>query len=354
MKQLLHESIVFVNKAHKGQLRKGTDIDYVSHPMEVMQILTSMRADDDLIIAGVLHETVENTDVTLDEIEEKFGAGVTSLITFPEEDMEKEWHDRKADMIADLRSAERKVKMLALADKVSNLRSMYGNYLEVGEELWTRFSASKSMQCWYYDEILDVLKDIGEFEDVSPVYDEMATLFRDLFVRYRVDREAGVLFGVSDSKTMILTKGCPEWEVTDEEPSVFTESISREEAESLENRWNAIFWDKCEEDMKDFQCILADEEIRFAKLSIDDYMLSFEGYDRGLGCNIITGGDEYRYFVTFDETESYEFICQVRMTGGLDVALEELMLNLFGGLDAFAKLMDFCKEHKLKYVFYSV
>ena len=80
MKQLLHESIVFVNKAHKGQLRKGTDIDYVSHPMEVMQILTAMRADDNLIIAGVLHETVENTDVTLDDIEEKFGSEVASLV----------------------------------------------------------------------------------------------------------------------------------------------------------------------------------------------------------------------------------------------------------------------------------
>ena len=354
MKQLLHESIVFVNKAHKGQLRKGTDIDYVSHPMEVMQILTAMRADDNLIIAGVLHETVENTDVTLKDIEEKFGSEVASLVAHYNEDKAKEWHERKSDVIDSLRKSDRRIKMMVLADKVSNLRSMYGNYLEVGDELWERFNASREMQCWYYSAVRNALWELGEYEETSPIYEEMVNLFKDLFVSYNIDREAGVLFQISDTETYILTKGFPNWELTDEEPSVFTEDISREDAEKLEESWNAIFWDKCEDDLGDWECVLFDTEIQNAKLVMKDYMLSFEGHDIGLGCNIITGEDEYKYYACLDEAESYEFICQVRMEGGIEKDFSLLLQEKFEGQDAFAKFVEFCKEKNVKYVFYSV
>lgn len=354
MKQLLHESIVFVNKAHKGQLRKGTDIDYVSHPMEVMQILTAMRADDNLIIAGVLHETVENTDVTLEDIREHFGEEVAVLVAHYNEDKAKEWHERKSDVIDSLRKSDRRIKMMVLADKVSNLRSMYGNYMEVGQELWERFNASKEMQCWYYSAVRNALWELGEYEETSPIYDEMVNLFKDLFVTYKIDREADVLFQVSDTEKYILTRGFPNWELTDEEPSVFTEDISREEAEKIEDSWNAIFWDKCEEDLGDWDCVLVDTEIQNAKITMKDYMLSFEGYDVGLGCNIITGGDEYKYYACLDEAESYEFICQVRMVGGIDKDFNELLKEMFEGQDAFAKFVEFCKEKNIKYVFYSV
>ena len=76
----LHDAIVFAAKAHKGQVRKGTDVDYITHPMEVLQILTQMGADGNLLIAGVLHDVVEDTDVTLDEVRELFGDDVATLV----------------------------------------------------------------------------------------------------------------------------------------------------------------------------------------------------------------------------------------------------------------------------------
>ena len=354
MKQLLHESIVFANKAHKGQLRKGTDIDYISHPMEVMQILTAMGADDNLIIAGVLHDTVEDTSTTLDEIEEKFGADVAALVGNHTQDKSQPWIDRKTIVVDHLQRADKRTKMLVLADKVSNLRSMYSNYQEVGEELWQRFNAPKEKQCWYYGAVMDALWDISEFEDIEDVYEEMTDLFKEIFVTYKVDREANVLFQVSATQTHILTKGFPNWELTEEEPSVFTEDITRAEAEELEEGWSQIFWDKCEADLDDCECILIDEETQSAKIIIEDGQMKFEGYDVGLGCNIITGGDEYRYFVGLDYDETYEFVCQLRMKGGIDASFEELLTTYFGVSEAFSKFMEFCKDHNIKYVFYSL
>lgn len=354
MKQLLHESIIFANKAHKGQLRKGTDIDYISHPMEVMQILTAMQADDNLIIAGVLHDTVEDTGTTVEEIEEKFGDDVAALVAHHSEDKRLSWIERKTQVIDDLQRADKRTKMLVLADKVSNMRSMYANYLEVGEKLWDRFNAPKEKQCWYYSKVHDALWDISEFEDIAPIYDEMTELFKEIFVTYRADKEAGVLFQLSATETHILTKGIPTWELSDEEPSVFTEEISREEAESLEEEWSQVFWDCCDADLNDFECTLIDEDTNYASVTISDAKMTFEGHDVGLGCNIITGGDEYRYYVSLDYEDTYDFICHLRAKGGIERSLNELMVENFGGTEAFTKFMDFCKKEDIKYVFYSL
>ena len=354
MKQLLHESIVFANKAHKGQLRKGTDIDYISHPMEVMQILTAMGADDKLIIAGVLHDTVEDTSTTLDEIEKCFGEEVAALVGNHTQDKSQPWLERKSMVVDQLQRADKRTKMLVLADKVSNLRSMYSNYQEVGEELWSRFNAPKEKQCWYYGAIMDALWDISEFDDVSPVYDEMTDLFKDIFVTYKVDSEAGVLFQESPIETYILSKGFPNWELTDEKPYLFTQNITRAEAEELEESWSQVFWDKCEADLENMKCTLVDEDTKSAKVIIEDGQMKFEGYDVGLGCNIITGGDEYRYFVGLDYDETYEFVTQLRMKDGIEATLEEILKKNFDGTEAFSKFMEFCKEHNIKYVFYSL
>ena len=354
MKQLLHESIVFANKAHKGQLRKGTDIDYISHPMEVMQILTAMRADDDLIIAGVLHDTIEDTSTTVEELAEKFGHDIAALVDHHSQDKTQPWKERKAAVIDELERADKRTKMLVLADKVSNLRSMYSNYQEVGEQLWERFNAPKEEQGWYYSKIHDALWDISDFEDIEPIYDEMTNLFKDIFVTYKVDREAGVLFQVSATENYILTKGLPTWELTAEVPSVFTEEISRGEAEMLEEEWNQIFWECCEADLDEMECILVDEDDKYARIQVEDSKITFEGHDVGLGCNIITGGDEYQYFVTLDYDDTYDFICHLRAKGGIEKPFAELLVENFAGHEAFAKFMDFCKTEEIKYVFYSL
>lgn len=352
MKQLLHESIVFANKAHKGQLRKGTDIDYISHPMEVMQILTAMRADDDLIIAGVLHDTVEDTPVTLEELEEKFGSDIAALVAHHSEDKSLPWIERKTAAIDHLEKADRHTKMLVLADKLSNLRSMYSTYQEIGDALWERFNAPKEKQCWYYTEILNALWDIGGFEDIEPFYEEMTNLIKDIFVEYRIDREAEVVFMTSAVGHYLLAKKFPMWKAIDEEPSsVFTDVILREEAQSIEESWMIAFWECCEADLEDFTCILFEDESKKVTFNMSDEKIALEGMDIGLGCNIITGGNEYNYSAELGEDDTYAFVCRLRARYGTDKNLETILLSKFGEQDAFTKFIEFCKSTGVKYSF---
>ena len=76
----IHDAIIFAAKAHEGQRRKGTDIPYITHPFEVAQILMEAGCDETLIIAGLLHDTLEDTEVTAAEIEEQFGPEVLALV----------------------------------------------------------------------------------------------------------------------------------------------------------------------------------------------------------------------------------------------------------------------------------
>lgn len=352
MKQLLHESIVFANKAHKGQLRKGTDIDYISHPMEVMQILTAMRADDDLIIAGVLHDTVEDTPVTVEELEEKFGNDIAALVAHHSEDKFLSWIERKTATIDHLEKADRHTKMLVLADKLSNLRSMYSTYQEIGDALWERFNAPKEKQCWYYTEIIKALWDISGFEDIEPFYEEMSNLIKDIFVEYRIDQEAEVLYMTSAVESYFLTKKFPLWKITNEEPSsVFTDVIPREEAQVIEKNWMLTFWECCEADIEDFSCVLFEDESKKVTFNLVGGKITLEGVDVGLGCNIITGGNEYNYSAELDDDDTYTFVCKFRAKYGTDEHLETLLLDKFGEQDAFTKFLEFCKVSGVKYSF---
>ena len=87
----IHDAIIFAAKAHEGQRRKGTDIPYITHPFEVAQILMEAGCDETLIIAGLLHDTLEDTEVTAAEIEEQFGPEVLALVDSDSEDKSLSW-----------------------------------------------------------------------------------------------------------------------------------------------------------------------------------------------------------------------------------------------------------------------
>ena len=180
----LHRAIRFAEQAHRGQKRKGSDVAYITHPMEVLQLLTEMGASRELLMAGVLHDTVEDTEVTIDEIRQQFGDRVASLVGSHTEDKSKTWRQRKQATLDELRTAERDVKLLILADKVSNLRSMLWDYRQLGEKLWERFNAPKELQSWYNSAMQDEMQELQYDEGARNVYWEMVGLYKDLFVTY--------------------------------------------------------------------------------------------------------------------------------------------------------------------------
>ena len=148
----IFKAIAFAQKAHQGQYRKGTKLPYIVHPLGVMEILSRYQASEDVMIAGILHDTLEDTSTTAEEIEKRFGKRIKELViaaTEPEHDAP--WEQRKQhtiDFIKDMEDEE--ILLLSCADKLHNLNSMIEDYKHTGEELWKRFKRGKEKQCWYY------------------------------------------------------------------------------------------------------------------------------------------------------------------------------------------------------------
>ncbi len=177
----IHLAILQAARAHQGQVRKGTDIDYLVHPMEVLEILSSMNADTDLMIAGILHDTVEDTDLTLTEIRNNFGNNVADLVARHTENKSLTWDERKSHSITTLRTAEKRYQMLILADALSNLRSMAADYQIEGNHLWKRFHAPKEKQGWYYGAMKDAMSPLEQQAECRSKYNELSQIYEDLF-----------------------------------------------------------------------------------------------------------------------------------------------------------------------------
>lgn len=173
----IHSAIIFAAKKHEGQKRKGTDIPYIVHPVEVMQILTENGCDKEVVIAGILHDTLEDTQTTPDEIRSEFGRTVLEIVQSESEDKSKSWKERKQTAILHMYSASLESKLVCCADKLSNLRSIYADLKNIGEKIWERFNAKKTYIQWYYEEILKSLSEISDFD----MYDELEILVEDVF-----------------------------------------------------------------------------------------------------------------------------------------------------------------------------
>ena len=150
----LDKAIKFAVDAHAGTERRGKGYPYVIHVLEAMEIVASMTSDKELLAAAVLHDTVEDTCVTLEQIRSAFGDKVARLVEgeTAEDDGKTSWRDRRNGQIKTLEDAPLEVKMVALGDKLSNMRALDSDYAALGDALWSRFHApdGKKDYEWYY------------------------------------------------------------------------------------------------------------------------------------------------------------------------------------------------------------
>lgn len=153
------DAFEFATKKHSGQFRKGTKIPYIVHLYEVTQILKEEKADEITIIAGILHDTVEDTDTKIEEIEEKFGSDVAKLVSADSEDKSLPYLERKKLHMQQLKNADERAKLVNLADKLSNLRSIYLDSIYF-ENMWKKFNGSKDEIQQYYAWSLDALSSL--------------------------------------------------------------------------------------------------------------------------------------------------------------------------------------------------
>lgn len=182
---ILDRAIMTAVCAHSGALRKGRPVPYILHPLEAAAICATMTDDLEVLAAAVLHDTVEDTDCTLAQLEQEFGPRVAALVAAETEDKRRDqapaatWRLRKEETIARLRSETRvEVKMLALSDKLSNLRAMYQVFLLQGDALWEQFHEKDPLKHgWYYREIGDTLSVLRDY----PAWREYWFLYQKLW-----------------------------------------------------------------------------------------------------------------------------------------------------------------------------
>jgi len=157
---LVEAALIFAARAHAGQMRKTTDIPYIVHPVGVMLVLLESGENDPaLLAAALLHDTVEDTGVTLAELRERFGARVAEIVEgCSEPDKRDTWEARKQHTVATLKTAPRAIQLVAAADKLDNVRSMMADYAVVGDALWARFKRGRDEIAWYYRAVTSSLK----------------------------------------------------------------------------------------------------------------------------------------------------------------------------------------------------
>ena len=160
--ELVSEAIAFAVKAHDGMRRKKSEAPYILHPMEAAVIVGTMSDDQNLIAAAALHDVVEDADISIEEIEEKFGRRVRELVESETEDKRAElppgetWRIRKQESLDALeKTQDIGVLMVWLGDKLANMRSIYRDFKIEGEAMWQRFNQKNPKeQAWYYRTIV--------------------------------------------------------------------------------------------------------------------------------------------------------------------------------------------------------
>ena len=182
---MLEKAIIFATKAHAGVNRKGKTRPYILHPIEAMTIVSTVTEDEEVLAAAVLHDTVEDTNLTKADIEAEFGERVAKLVAAESEDKredqpaESTWKMRKKETIDHLKDLSRDEKLICLGDKLANIREMSRDYARLGDALWERFNQKdKREHSWYYSSVFEVLAD--EFGDI-PAIMEYRRLLEEIF-----------------------------------------------------------------------------------------------------------------------------------------------------------------------------
>jgi (p)ppGpp synthase/HD superfamily hydrolase len=157
----IEHAIALALRAHAGQVRKGDgQLPYVVHPVTVALILSRYTADEDTIIAGLLHDTLEDTTVTEDELGREFGAKVRDLVADVSESPLPglSWETRKTRYLRHLQTASRGALLIAGADKIANLVSMIAAHSTEGDALWERFHAPPAHKLAFYAQVHAVIR----------------------------------------------------------------------------------------------------------------------------------------------------------------------------------------------------
>lgn len=184
----LEEAYQFAKQAHEGQTRKGTDIPYIVHPVEASIIAYTLLMEKkvknvDVVVAAILHDVIEDTEYSKEDIANRFGSETAELVASVSENKregkskEETWKIRKEEAVQKVQKASIETKIIDLADKLSNLRATKECYIAEGEKFWNRFNQKdKSQHEWYYKAMakaLAELKGTRQYEEYLKLCDDV-------------------------------------------------------------------------------------------------------------------------------------------------------------------------------------
>jgi len=134
-------------EAHDGQVRRGEDPGpYVVHPLHVAIMLARWGMDDDVIVAGILHDVVEDCDEwTVERVDDEFGPHVASIVDELTEDKSRSWEERKRLGVEHVASMSPQAASVKAADKLHNLRCLWVDLRDAGDsdQVWSRFRGGR-------------------------------------------------------------------------------------------------------------------------------------------------------------------------------------------------------------------
>jgi len=173
--ELIREASFFAETVHRGQVRKGKETPYIVHVMAVGLILALANADEEVIAAGILHDTMEDCEpygsVTRELLEEKFGSKVAQMVDdVTEEDKELPWLERKVAALEHIKHMEPDPLMVKTADVISNMTEINRDLRLEGEVVWERFNASKEDIVLRYEMLV---AEIGRVWPENPLLEEL-------------------------------------------------------------------------------------------------------------------------------------------------------------------------------------
>ena len=173
------EALCFASEIHRQQTRKSTAIPYLTHLMAVSSLVGEHGGDEDQMIAALLHDAMEDQDVTRQEIEQRFGKRVADIVegcTDATEHPKPPWRQRKERYLAHLPEASPDTKLVSVADKLHNARSILLDFRIIGPEIWTRFNAGADELLWYYSSLIQAFRKNWQ----HPLVDELERVINQI------------------------------------------------------------------------------------------------------------------------------------------------------------------------------
>jgi (p)ppGpp synthase/HD superfamily hydrolase len=174
-------ALIFAATKHEGQVRKGSDTPYITHPVAVSMMVSSYGGNEDQVIAALLHDTVEDCGglPVLHEIRSFFGVTVANIVDALTDSYGHDtepWEIRKRRYLKRLAEEPTETRLVATCDKLHNARAVLRDYQEVGECLWDRFTGRRDGSLWYYRSVADVLSRPGDVEPATELHQTVSEL----------------------------------------------------------------------------------------------------------------------------------------------------------------------------------